>query len=395
MSAPEALHATFSKIQRLALSIGVICLALSIALGFRNGAQFFQSYLYSFIYWLAFPSGCLALLMLHHLTGGKWGYPMRRLWEAGSRTYPLMALLFIPILIPVWKSMSAVFPWTDFNPDDKVLLAKHFYLNSNFFTLRAVIYFAIWIGLAALFNKWSAEQDKSGDPRLAKNMEGLAGPGIILWGIALTYASIDWGMSLEPHWFSTIYGMIFMIVGCLLAMAFGLFVLRQLADEDPVKDAVSPAQFNDLGNLLFAFTMLWAYLNFDQFLIIWSGNIKDEIPWYMTRAFGPWGAVAAFLLVMHFFVPFLLLLQRPIKRRLHTLSMVAAYMILLSIVDVYWLIMPSFHKDHPNLNILDLLALAGIGGLWLASYFRQLSKMPLLPQHDPRFEGVLLNEHGD
>jgi len=393
MSVPETLQASFGKIQRLGVSAGVIALALSIALGFRNPTQFYQSYLYAFIYWLSFPLGCLALLMLHHLTGGKWGYPMRRLWEAGSRTFPLMALLFVP----VWLGMSRLYPWTNtaMMEEDPTLQVKRFYLNSGFFTLRAVIYFVIWIGLAYLLNKWSAQQDETGDLRLAQKMGAISGPGIILWGIAITYGCIDWVMSLEPHWYSTIYGMIFMIVGCLAAMSFGLFVLRRLADTEPVKDSVSAPEFNDLGNLLFAFTMLWAYLNFDQFLIIWAGDIKDEIPWFMTRAFGVWGGVAVFLLVMHFFVPFLLLLQKPIKRRLRTLSFVAGYMVLLGLVDIYWLIMPAFHKNHPELNILDLLAILGIGGLWVAAFFRQLAKMPLLPLHDPRFEGALQHEHGD
>lgn len=393
MSAPGALQANFGRVQRLCLSAGVIAFALSIAVGFRNPAQFFQSYLFAFIYWIAFPIGCLAILMLHHLTGGKWGYPMRRLWEAGSRTFPLMALLFVPI----WMGMSHLYPWTNAETvrEDPVLRVKLFYLNTHFFTLRAAIYFVIWIGLAYLLNKWSAQQDQTGNVHLAKKMEAISGPGIILWGIAITYASIDWVMSLEPDWYSTIYGMIFMIIGCLAAMAFTLFVLRMFADEDPIKDAVSPAQFNDLGNLLFAFTMLWAYLNFDQFLIIWAGDIKDEIPWFMTRAFGIWGMVAAALLVLHFFLPFLLLLQKPIKRKLRTLSSVAAYMVVLAVVDVYWLVMPAFHKNRPELNLLDLLAIVGIGGLWIAAYFWQLGKMPLLPLHDPRFEGVLQHEHGD
>jgi hypothetical protein len=249
-------------------------------------------------------------------------------------------------------------------------------------------------------NKWSREQDATGDPQIAKYLEGMSGPGLILWGIAVSFSMIDWVMSLEPAWFSTIYGMIFMIVGALTAMSFVIFVLRRLMDDErgkEISEKVTPGQFNDLGNLMLAFTMLWAYLSFSQFLIIWSGNIKDEIPWYMTRAFGAWGKLAVFLIVLHFALPFLLLLQRNVKRRVHRLSAVAAMMIVLSMVDVYWLIVPAYEKEGPRLGSLvaDIICLVVIGFVWIATYFWQLGKMPLLPKHDPRFEGELQHEHGD
>jgi hypothetical protein len=251
--------------------------------------------------------------------------------------------------------------------------------------------------LSYFLNKWSREQDRTGDPSLAKKLEGISGPGLILWGIVVTYAMIDWVMSLEPKWFSTIYGMIFMIVGALTAMSFIVLILRRLSDEAPFKGAVTPGQYNDLGNLMLAFTMLWAYLSFSQFLIIWSGNIKDEIPWYMTRAFGDWAIVAVILIVLHFALPFLLLLQRNVKRRVERLYLVAAMMLILSMVDVYWLIVPAYEQDKPHFGslLLDILFLAIIGAIWIGLYFRELKKMPMLPLHDPRFEGELQHEHGD
>ena len=263
-----------------------------------------------------------------------------------------------------------------------------------------MIYFAILFTLAHFLNKWSREQDATGDPRIAKYLEGMSGPGLILWGIAVSFSMIDWVMSLEPAWFSTIYGMIFMIVGALTAMSFVIFVLRRLVDDErgkEISEKVTPGQFNDLGNLMLAFTMLWAYLSFSQFLIIWSGNIKDEIPWYMSRAFGAWGKLAVILIVLHFALPFLLLLQRNVKRRVHRLSAVAAMMLVLSMVDVYWLIVPAYEKDGPRLGSLvwDIFYLVVIGFIWIATYFWQLGKMPLLPMHDPRFEGELQHEHGD
>jgi hypothetical protein len=363
------------------------------------GSQILHAYLFAYVYWLMIPLGCMAILMMHHLTGGWWGYPIRRLLEAGTRTFGVMALLFVPVVI--W--MKQIYPWVNPPEDMAADPNYHFklaYLNPNFFIVRAIIYFAILMGLAHLLNKWSREQDSSGDPRLAKYLEGISGPGLILWGMAVSFAMIDWVMSLEPRWFSTIYGMIFMIVGALTAMSFIVFVLRRLVDDERGKEIcekVTPGQFNDLGNLMLAFTMLWAYLSFSQFLIIWAGNIKDEIPWYITRAFGSWGKLAVVLIVLHFALPFLLLLQRNIKRRVHRLSLVAGLLLILSVVDVYWLMVPAYEKDGPHVGSLvwDIFYLVVIGIIWIATYFWQLGKMPLLPLHDPRFEGELQHEHGD
>ena len=356
----------------------------------------FHAYLVAYIYWLMIPLGCTAILMMHHLTGGWWGYPIRRLLEAGSRTFGYMAILFIPILL----GMKQLYPWVTDRGDmasDPNFRFKLAYLTPQFFAVRVVIYFVILLILSYFLNKWSREQDATGDPALAKKLEGISGPGLILWGIVVTYAMIDWVMSLEPKWFSTIYGMIFMIVGALTAMSFIIFVLRRLSGAAPFNGAITPGQYNDLGNLMLAFTMLWAYLSFSQFLIIWSGNIKDEIPWYMTRAFGDWAIVAVILIVLHFALPFLLLLQRNIKRRVERLYRVAAMMLILSMVDVYWLIVPAYEQDKPHFGslLLDILFLAIIGAIWLSLYFRELKKMPLLPLHDPRFEGELQHEHGD
>lgn len=356
----------------------------------------FHAYLVAYVYWLMIPLGCTAILMMHHLTGGWWGYPIRRLLEAGSRTFGFMAILFIPILLGI----KQLYPWVT-GPGDMVddpnYRFKLAYLNPQFFIVRAVIYFAILLTLSYFLNKWSGEQDRTADPSLAKKLEGISGPGLILWGIVVTYSMIDWVMSLEPKWFSTIYGMIFMIVGALTAMSFIILMLRRLSDGAPFKGAVTAGQYNDLGNLMLTFTMLWAYLSFSQFLIIWSGNIKDEIPWYITRAFGDWAVVAVILIVLHFGLPFLLLLQRNIKRRVERLYLVAAMMLILSIVDVYWLIVPAYEQDKPHFGslLLDMLFLVIIGAIWISLYFRELKKMPLLPLHDPRFEGELQHEHGD
>jgi hypothetical protein len=391
MNSTGTIREQLERVERMAFTFGAIGIALSLLLAFWNPDQFFRSYLFAYVYWLAIPMGCMAILMLHHLTGGWWGYPIRRLLEAGTRTFLPMAVLFVPVLL----GMTRLYKWAQpaSVAADPMLQYKRPYLNPPFFTVRAILYFAIWFVLAWFLNKWSSEQDRTGDPRLAARMEAISGPGLILWGIAVTYSSIDWVMSLEASWFSTIYGMIVMIVAALTAMSFVIFVLRKLSGQEPIAAAVTPAQFNDLGNLMLAFVMLWAYLSFSQFLIIWAGNIKSEIPWYMSRAFGSWAVVAVILIVLHFALPFLLLLQRGVKRRLRVLSMVAGMLIVLSLVDVFWLVAPAY-QDSPRIHLLDIFAVVGLGGIWLGAFFRELKKWPLLPLQDPRFEGALEHEHG-
>jgi hypothetical protein len=383
MSSSDTLQPRLDRLQRNALVCGVIGMIVVAVLGMRDTTQFFRSYLFAFIYWNSIPLGCMGVLMLHHLTGGRWGLPIRRILEAGTRTIRLMAVLFIPLLF----GMSKLYLWANaaIVQSDPVLQDKRWWLNPTGFVVRYVIYFAIWLLIVGLLNKWSREQDETGNPELADRMSALSAPGVVIWAFAVSGAAIDWVMSLEPHWYSTIYGLLFIVIGALAAFSFTLFVLRMLSDYPPVRDSVAPSHYNDLGNILLAFVMLWAYLSFDQLIITWAGNLKQEIPWYMQRAFGGWAPVGVALVVFHFFVPFLLLLQRGVKRRLRTLSIVAAWSVLLTVVYVYWIVVP----------FTDIFALLGIGGLWVATFAWQLKKLPLLPLHDPRFEGVLLHEHGD
>jgi hypothetical protein len=389
------------RAQKRALNLGVIGAAAVLVWSFidarrstpQDWSHFFQSYLFAYLFVLMVPLGCLAFLMLHHLTGGPWGLPIRRILEAGSRTLWLMAALFIPVLIGM--RFTHLYPWTQAGeiPDDAVNHFKRIYLQRGFFFTRAVIYFAIWTILAHLLNKWSAEQDRTGDVRFKNNMSSLSGPGLVLWGLSISAAMVDWIMSLEPRWSSTIYGMIFMVIMALAGLCFAIFVLRTLSHDAPLKDCVEPKHYNDLGNLMLAFTLLWAYLSFSQFLIIWSGNLKDEIPWYLARARGHWAPVAVVLLLFHFFLPFFILLQRRVKQRLRSLSVVALWMLILTLFDVYWLVVPAFGQ-RPS-DVLSLLAVLAIGGMWLAAFYAQLKKLPLLPLHDPRFEAILERQHGD
>jgi hypothetical protein len=398
MSSSDTVQPVLDRAQRRALALGAVGIVVAVLLGWRahdaviGWQKFFQSYLFAYVFWTVVSLGCLGVLMLHHMTGGWWGYPIRRIVEAGSRLLPFMAVLFIPLVF----GLGSLYEWAQ--PDkvagDPILEYKKPYLNPSFFTARTIAYFAIWILLVYLFNKWSADEDRTGDPRLHSRMSSLAAPGFVIWAITMTGAMIDWVMSLDARWFSTIYGLIFMISGGLAAMSLSAIVVRFLSDYEPLKDCVEPKRFIDLGNLMLAQVLLWTYMSFSQFLIIWSGNLKNEIPWYKERAVGKWGAVAATLLILHFFVPFFLLLQRGMKRRIRNLAVIATLLLLLTLVDVYWQIEPAY-SSAPELKLLDVFAVIGIGGLWVAAFLGQLKKRPLLPLHDPRFEAVLEHQHGD
>jgi len=370
--------------------VGVVALVLCVLAGWRSPTQFFRSYLMAFVFWVGLPLGCSAILMLHHLVGGTWGFPLRRLLEAGTKTFFLMAVLVLPILL----RLPALYNWADPNKVklDPLLQYKHPYLNTPFFVVRTVIYFVAWLLLAYLLNKWSRQQDETGDPRLLERLQKLSGPGILIFGLTVTYASVDWVMSLEASWFSTIYGMIFMVSEALAAMALVTLTIILLSKEKPLADLVSPKVLGDYGNLLLTFTMLWAYLSFSQFLIIWAGNMKDEIPWYMSRAEGRWTWVALALIIFHFAVPFVLLLSRFVKRRAETLAWVAACLLVMSVVDIYWLTVPAFEHAGPEFHFTDWLAILGVGGLWLWQFAAQMRGRPPLPLHDPRLEEIL--QHG-
>jgi hypothetical protein len=395
MSPSDVVQQRLHRGQTRGFLIGGLGLALCIVFGFRSPVQFFRSYIFAFIFWSAVPLGCLGILLLHNLTGGWWGFPIRRIVEAGSRTLPLVLVLFLPVL----AGMKRLFPWAqpDLVANDPILQYKHPYLNPAFFTVRALVYFAIWIFMASMLNKWAAEQDRTGDPTLLKRMTTLSAPGMVVFVVVLSLAVVDWVMSLEPHWFSTIYGFIFLVTDGLAGISFAIMVCRNLSDQEPLKDCVPPKRFIDLGNMMLAMVLLWAYLSFSQLLIIWSGNLKNEIPWYTQRVFGGWASVSAVLLVFHFFVPFFLLLQRRVKRRLHVLARVAALMFCVVLIDIYWIVVPAFEVNAPRVHLLDFLAIIGLGGIWLGSFFWQLQRRPLLPLHDPRFEGAgaLEHAHGD
>ncbi len=401
MSSSGAATGKIDNARTRSLGVGVLFIVLAFVLGLIDSRKaggsgwtyFLQCYDFAFMFWFIIAIGMLSVLMVHHLTGGWWGLPIRRILEAGSRTIWVVAILFLPILL----GAGHLFNWTHpgFIPDTAVDHFKHVYLQRPFFTVRAIIYFGAWFIWVYFLNKWSAEQDKTGDPVLRSKLSKLSAPGLVMIAITLSGAVIDWVMSLEPEWFSTMYGFIFMVACLLAGLAFSIVILRRVYQFEPLKATIQPKRLIDMGNLMLAFLLLLTYTSFSQFLIIWSGNLKDEIPWYMVRAFGGWGVIGALLLIFHFFIPFFLLLQRRIKKELPTLAMVALWFLVLTLLDIYWIVVPAYEQHRPQFRVLDFVALLGIGGLWLASFFTQLKKLPLLPLHDPRFEPHLEHQHGD
>ncbi len=350
--------------------------------------QFFRSYLPAFVFVFGLALGSLALLMLQHMTGGAWGMMIRRLLEAGARTLPLVALLFVPIAL----GLRHLYIWAvpEIVAADRILQQKVLYLNTGFFIARAAFYFALWIGMAALLSRWSAAQDaQPGAAADDRRFRILSGPGLVAYGLTVTFASVDWIMSLDPHWFSTIFGMLLMAGQALAALAFAVAVLAASAGDEPFRGRVNPTHFHDLGKLLFALVMLWAYLSFSQFLIIWAGNLPEEIPWFIERLRGGWQYVAIVLVAGHFFLPFLLLLSRDLKRNRPALLTMAVVILAMRFVDTYWLIAPAFPHEGFALHWMDLAAIAGVGGLWLAVFFRLLQSRERLPMHDPYFEDAV------
>ncbi len=388
-----------SDFQKRALMVGIVFtllfvagLLVSPALGITqfDARRVFQSYLIGWTFWTGIGIGSLALLMLQHLTGGGWGLVIRRVLEAATRTLPVMAILFLPIIL---GAHSLYHEWADREEVAKhpVVQLKTGYLNVPFFAVRAVIYFAVWITLVYLFNKWSLAQDRTADNRYTKNMRTLSGPGMVALIFTVTFASIDWYMSLEPEWFSTIYGFIFVAAWTLSALAFVIAMMAWLTGQEPMKRIVAPLHFHDLGKLLLALVMLWSYFAFSQYLIIWSGNLPEEIGYYLHRTHGGWGAVIIAIGILHFAAPFLFLLSRDIKRNPRKLALIATLIIVMRMVDLLWMLAPAFH--HGKWIVMDVAALIGFGGLWLAFFTWQLGKRSLIPINDPQFESTMEQMH--
>jgi hypothetical protein len=369
-----------------ALAVGVVATVAAVVGAMSQPQAFFQAYLMGYLFWLSIALGSLVTLMIHHLTGGAWLFVIRRPMEAAARTIPLLAVLFIPLVI----GMQHLYPWSvpEIVAADKYIQFKTPYLNETFFIVRAILYFAIWGGLAFLLTSKSYQQDEDRDALLNWPMRKISGIGIVLYAIASTFASFDWIMSLDPNWFSSIYGPMFMTGHGLTALSFLLVVLVGFAKYTPYAELVSQDRYHDLGKWLFALVVLWAYMMLSQFIIIWSGNLPEHIVWYLRRLDTPWKVVAVLLTLLHFAVPFAVLLSRLTKQKSAVLVKVAIGLLLLRFLDLFWMIAPEVHQGVFVVSWLDFVTPAAIGGIWLYFFFVILRAHPQRVAHDPRFEGV-------
>jgi hypothetical protein len=386
---------------RRSLVVGVVFAVIAVGGAFifpNGGQQFYRAYLLGFMAWLGLALGSMAILMIRHLTGGGWGTVIRRILGAAMRTLPLLALLFVPVLF----SVPHIYPWAmplDSVRDEHIRehLAKNPFITQSYLTFRgflfrAVIYFAIWNLLSFLLSHWSKQTDHPDAPNNAQRFKAVSGPGLILYGFTISFAAIDWVMSLDPSWISTIFGLIILIGEVLSAMCFAVVVERILYKYKPMSELLRPDFVHDHGKWMLTFVMVWAYFSFSQWLIIWAGNLPNEITFYLKRLNGGWGYIGLLLALFHFAVPFAILLSRPLKRDIRKLVWLAVWLIVMRYIDLFWIIEPNF-SNTLSLTWADVVVPIAIGGIWLAYFFHNLSTLPLVPAYDPDAYEVLEPAH--
>ena len=382
-------------IAQRSLIVGVVFGIVAVILALKSPDEFYRAYLLGFMCWLGVALGSMAILMIRHLTGGGWGMVIRRILGAAMRTVPLLAVLFIPVILGIKKLYIWAQPLE--NITDKHL-REHLeditktYLTTNGFIVRAIFYFAIWNLLSFLLSHWSKQTDHAGAPDNTDRFKVVAGPGLILYGFTISFAAIDWVMSLDPSWISTIFGLVVLIGQVLSAMCFAVVVERILYNYKPMSEMLKPDFVHDHGKWMLAFTMVWAYFNYSQWLIIWAGNLLAEITYYIRRLNGGWGSVGLFIVIFHFVVPFGILLSRSFKRNIRKLVWLATWLLLMRYLDLFWIIEPNFSKTL-TFTLADVVVPIAIGGFWLAYFFRNLGALPLLPVYDPSAVEVLDPPH--
>jgi hypothetical protein len=383
------------KISQRSLAVGLMFAVIAGGLYNTRPDEFYRAYLLGFMCWLGVALGSMAILMIRHLTGGGWGTVIRRILGAAMRTLPLLAILFIPVLFGIHRLYIWAQPLSNI-PDKH--LREHLeqitqtYLTVDGFIIRAVFYFVVWNVLSFLLSKWSKETDRPGAPDNSGRFKAVSGPGLILYGFTISFAAIDWVMSLDPSWISTIFGLIILIGEVLSAMCFAVVVECILFNYKPMSEMLKPDFVHDHGKWMLAFLMMWAYFSFSQWLIIWAGNLPSEITFYLRRLNGGWGSIGLFLAVFHFAVPFAVLLSRPFKRDIRRLVWLAVWLMLMRYLDLFWIIEPNFSKTLV-LTLADVVVPIAIGGIWLWYFFRNLASLPLLPAYDADAHEVLEPAH--
>ena len=389
------------RFQGIAVGVGIIGLIawiVAVVLSGNRAQAFYQSYLVAYVFWIGIALGCLGLLMVTYLGGAGWGLIIRRQLEAASHTLVLMAVLFIPIILGLGHLYEWVHPEEVGEVAQRLIAHRSPYLNVRFFIIRAAIYFFIWIALTVMLRRFSRQQDDDGDMNAVPRAQNWSGPGFFFYALAVTFAAFDWVMALDPEWFSTIFGMLMLAGQGVSALAFLIATNVVLGRREPMSHVLQPKHFHDLGKLLLAMVMVWAYFSFSQLLITWSGNLPEEIPWYLERFRGVWRYVGLALIILHFALPFLLLLSRDLKRDARRLKFVAWLILFMRFIDLLWVMVPEFenrgveaaaHHFHAAGYIIYFLAAIGMGGVWLGWFFWQLRSRALIPANDPQLPEAL------
>lgn len=393
MTPSESLRPQFDRVQRSCLFVGIIALAVSLIGLFTDPTHFWQSYLFAYLFWSGLALGCMGVFLLHNVVGGNWGVAIRRFVESGIRTLPLVAVFIIPLFF----AMHTLYTWThpEVRAHDFAVGHKALYMSIPFFILRTIVYFLVWFFFGFRILRMTNEHDRTGDPVLFGRIKRFSAPALLIFVVSTTYAFIDWIMSAEPDWYSTIYPWMFTIGQVVLTFAFVIALLVLLSKREPFASFLTRQHYHDLGNLLLAFTMVWAYFSVSQFLIIWAENLPDEIPWYIRRFSGGWGYIAFFIAIFHFCVPFFLLLMRFVKKNASRLRTIAIWMIIMRVVDVFWIVEPAYRQRGFAIYWTDVVAPIGLGGIWLAYFIWNLKSRPLLASHDPRDTySLLVTAHG-
>lgn len=376
MTPADMLRDDLGRVQRIALIVGGVAFVVFIIGALFGAAQFFRSYLVAYIFWTGIAVGCLALAMLNHLVRGRWRVVTAPFFESGSRTLPLMALLFLPFI----AGMPYLYEWArpEAVEENEILQSKVLYLNVPFFWLRALIYFVAWLLFMFFMNRLSLRQTREGGDRLARPLRMISAGGLVVFGLTITFAAFDWIMSIEPEWYSTIFGAIVGIGAVLAAFAFVVALAGLLSSRAPIAGVLTRELSIDLGSLMLAFLMLWAYFSFSQYMLIWSANIQEELPWYLTRLSNGWEWIPIVLIVFHFVVPFFCLISREFKSNARALARLALLLLFMRLLEVFWLISPTFHRAGIYVHWLDIAAVVAIGGVWFAFFLFQVRRGPYL-----------------
>jgi hypothetical protein len=369
------------SVERMSGYIGGLGLLLCVGGFFADRAHFFQSYLFAFLYWGGFAIGGMAVLLLNNVVGGKWGVTIRRLLEAKARTLPVVAVLFLPILL----GLPYLYPWAnDLVHRNPVVAHKASYLNTPMFIGRFVFYFVVWMLFFRSIRKLTDQQDQTGDPSIIVRLRQISAPGLLVFTLTGTFAYIDWIMSTETEFYSTVFGALVLIGNILQAFCLTVLVIVVSSKEDRFGGRINSKLLHDIGKLIFAFVIFWTYLSASQIIIIWPGNLPMEIGYYIQRTKGFWRVLTWVVGLTMFFFPFLALLSEPRKKNPVRLLRVAVWILCAHMIYMFWLVEPTFRQKGFEFYWTDIAAFVGVGGIWIYAYLGNLRQRPLLPLHDPR-----------